>query len=414
MTPPLPPSTQIILDLSRLVHAGWSRTPKGIPRVELAYAEHFMAVHPRLLRFAVLDALGRLRVVDNKSAIAFIREISGYWEGDVASTASYLRILLRTLWIHIVLVLRPWGGLKQLVAAHRERSLYVIPSQLHLEHSSLIEEVKSAGDVKLVYFVHDILSTVFPAYFPDGQSERDRRRMENAVRLANTIIVSSQVTADAFQNRFGSVLAPRTLVVAPLGVTSPVRVAPTSPAPPPEPYFVMLGTIEPRKNHKLILDLWSALYSERRTAAPRLFVVGERGWKNRGVIQMLERCAPPHGLVEECGRLPDEAVTGLLKQARALLVPSLAEGYGLPLAEALTQGTPVLCSDIPVFREVGKDIPDYLDPGDGSAWRAAVLDYAELRSPAREAQLRRLRSWSRPTWKQHFTLVDAVLRALAQ
>ncbi len=96
------------------------------------------------------------------------------------------------------------------------------------------------------------------------------------------------------------------------------------------------------------------------------------------------------------------------------MLPSLAEGYGLPLAEALTQGTPVLCSDIPVFHEVGGDIPDYLVPTDGAAWRAAVLDYVQPRSAKREAQLRRLASWSQPTWKQHFAVVDAALRTLAQ
>ena len=104
----------------------------------------------------------------------------------------------------------------------------------------------------------------------------------------------------------------------------------------------------------------------------------------------------------------------MLKGARALLLPSFAEGYGLPLAEALTQGTPVLCSDIPVFREIGGGVPDYLDPADGAAWRAAVLDYAEPQSPSRQAQLQRLGGWSQPTWERHFTLVDTALRAVQQ
>ena len=406
-----PPPAQLVLDISRLVYAAWSRTPKGIPRVELAYAEHFIETGPDRLRFAVLDSLGRLRVVSNRSAIAFTREIARYWEGDVASTTAYLRVVLRALWIYIVLVLRPWGDLKQLVAAYRGRSLYIIPSQLQLEHSSLIEGVKSAGDVKLVYFVHDILSTVFPDYFSDSLPERDRRRMENAARLADAIIVNSQATADAFQHRFGGNLAPGTLVVAPLGVANPVHVERPS-VPPAQPYFVMLGTIEPRKNHRLILDLWRDLYGELGLATPRLLVVGERGWKSQDVIELLERSAPPYGAVEECGRLPDAAVAGLLKDARALLLPSFAEGYGLPLAEALTQGAPVLCSDIPVFREVGGGIPDYLDPADGPAWRAAVLDYAQPLSSRRQAQLQRLGAWSQPTWAQHFVRVDAALRAL--
>jgi glycosyltransferase involved in cell wall biosynthesis len=142
-----------------------------------------------------------------------------------------------------------------------------------------------------------------------------------------------------------------------------------------------------------------------------LLVIGERGWKSRDVIDLLER-GIPQDHVTECGRLSDAAVAGLLKGARALPLSSFAEGYGLPLAEAMTQGAPVLCRDIPVFREVGGDIPGYVNPTDRLAWHAAVLDYAQAHSAQREAQLRTLASWSRPTWAQHFPVVKDVLRKI--
>ncbi|WP_295137724.1 hypothetical protein [uncultured Reyranella sp.] len=102
----------------------------------------------------------------------------------------------------------------------------------------------------------------------------------------------------------------------------------------------------------------------------------------------------------------------MLKNACALLPPSFAEVYGLPLAEALTQGALVLYSDIPVLREVGGDIPDYLDPTEGPAWHAAVIEYARSRSRKREAQNHRLASWPPPTWEEHFTVINSVLRKL--
>lgn len=410
---PSPPPAQLILDISRLVYAAWSRTPKGIPRVELAYAEHFASSEPDRLRFTVLDAFGRLRVVSNQSALAFTREIASYWQGDIASTTAHWRVALRALWIHVVLILRPWGDLKRLIRGHRGRSVYIIPSQLQLERSSLIADLKSAGDLKLVFFLHDILPSLFPDYFTDEDARLYHRRAENAAHLADAIVVNSQTTASSFESRFGQNLTVSNLIVAPLGVAPPAN-AEVPPEPPQQPYFVMLGTIEPRKNHKLILDVWLKLHDELGAATPHLLVIGERGWKSQDVIEMLEHSAPLRGIVTECGRVPDATVAGLLKGACALLLPSLAEGYGLPLAEALTQGTPVLCSDIPVFHEVGGDIPDYLAPTDGAAWRAAVLDYVQPRSAKREAQLRRLASWSQPTWKRHFAVVDAALRTLTQ
>lgn len=407
--PPSLPPARLILDISRLVYAAWSRTPKGIPRVELAYAEHFMASEPERLHFTVLDALGRLRIVDDRSARAFTRAISRYWEGGVASTTAHWRVALQAVWIHVVLMLRPRGDLGQLVAGHPGRFHYIIPSQLHLERPSLIEKLK-AGDLKLVVFIHDILPSLFPHYFTEEDADLYHRRMENAAHLADAIIVNSKSTAEAFRSRFGESLTAGALVVAPLGIEPPAQIEPP-PVLAQQPYFVMLGTIEPRKNHKLILELWLELHGELRASTPHLLVIGERGWRSPDVIDLLER-STPHGFVQECGRLSDAAIAGLLKGARALLLPSFAEGYGLPLAEALTQGAPVLCSDIPVFREVGGDIPDFLDPTDGPAWRDAVLDYAQAQSAKRESQVRRLASWSRPTWEQHFAIVDTALSKL--
>lgn len=405
------PPPRLILDLSRLVYAAWSRTPKGIPRVELAYAEHFMAGEPQQLHFAVLDAFGRLRTVDNRTAMAFTRAIARYWESDVASATAYWRVALHALWIHLVLILRPWGALKQLVAAHRERFLYVISSQLQLDRPALIEELKSVGDLKLVFFVHDILPSLFPDLFTDEDAELYHRRMENAARLADAIIVNSQATAESFEKRFGRNSRAGPVIVAPLGVSQApdVEAARESGR---QPYFVMLGTIEPRKNHRLILDLWLELHREMGQSTPHLLVIGERGWKSRDVVERLEESARLHGCVRECGRLPDVSVAGVLKGARALLLPSFGEGYGLPLAEALTCGTPVLCSDIAVFREVGRDIPEYLEPTDRAAWHDVVLDYAQPHSQKRQAQLRRLASWARPTWENHFAVVDDALREL--
>ena len=212
------PPVRLILDISRLVYAAWSRTPKGIPRVELTYAEHFMTSEPDRLHFTVLDALGRLRVVDDRSAKAFTRAIARYWEGGVASTTAHWRVALHALWIHVVVMLSPRGDLAQLVTAHRGRFHYIIPSQLHLERSSLIETLKNAGDLKLVVFIHDILPSLFPHYFTEEDADLYHRRMENAARLADAIIVNSESTSEAFKSRFGESSTAGALVVAPLGI----------------------------------------------------------------------------------------------------------------------------------------------------------------------------------------------------
>jgi glycosyltransferase involved in cell wall biosynthesis len=92
-------------------------------------------------------------------------------------------------------------------------------------------------------------------------------------------------------------------------------------------------------------------------------------------------------------------------------LPSFAEGFGLPVVEALAQGVPAICSDLPALRESGSGVPDYLDPSDAAAWLAAILDYTDD-SPRRRTQLARLAQWCAPRWDDHFAIVDELLAGL--
>ncbi len=198
------------------------------------------------------------------------------------------------------------------------------------------------------------------------------------------------------------------MLVAPFGVEAPAAGVAAS-NPPAQPYFVCLGTIEGRKNHLLLLNLWRDIALRTRGKVPILVLVGRRGWEAESAIDMLERCPALRGTVIERGANADADAAALLRQARALLLPSYAEGFGFPVAEALACGTPVLCSDVSALREIGGDVPEYLDPLDGSAWRTAILDYARDPSPRREAQQRRLAEWRPPRWADHFAAVEALL-----
>jgi len=169
------------------------------------------------------------------------------------------------------------------------------------------------------------------------------------------------------------------------------------------PYFVTLGTIEPRKRHDILLDVWDDLRTDTTGAPlPRLFVCGNRGWMNDAVFARLD-ALPPNGVVRELPGLSDAALAALIGGAAGLLCPSDAEGFGLPPVEAAALGVPVLCRDLPVYREVLGDIPVYLSETDRYHWRNRVISLSKDCS-ARTDDENRAR-FVPPDWDAHFNTV---------
>ena len=145
---------------------------------------------------------------------------------------------------------------------------------------------------------------------------------------------------------------------------------------------------------------------------PHLFIIGKRGWEAEQVFDLLDRSHTIKKVVTEVKNCQDDELINYIKHSQALLFPSFAEGYGLPLIEALAINTPVIASDLPVFKEISADIPEYIDPLDATAWQAKILEYANPTSRQRALQKAKIPSFSVPSWQEHFTIVDKFLKSL--
>ncbi|MDJ0388092.1 glycosyltransferase family 1 protein [Roseomonas sp. E05] len=400
----------VILDVSRLLGCGRKRTPSGIDRVELAYARHWLAASPERCSFVGQEVQGGFAMLPRRLVADLVAALSEAWSTGIASGPAFRRAA-RVGALGRGRLLLGFGRTELARLLHsRRRIAFLLVSHQALDRSGPIEALRRAG-CAFVPLIHDLIPVTHPEYARPGQAEKHLRRIGTTATLADGVIVNSAATATALEPHLVSRAKAPPVLVAPLGID---HAGPGGPTTPLDPYFVALGTIEPRKNHLLLLHLWRELARVHGASTPRLLIIGKRGWENENVVDILERCTALHGVVQEVGQLPDRMVAELMQGARALLFPSFAEGYGLPLAEALAMGVPVVCSDLPALREVGGAVPDYLDPLDGQAWRQAVTDYAALDSDRRVAQLQRLEGWRAPRWDDHFRLVDALLAQVTE
>jgi glycosyltransferase involved in cell wall biosynthesis len=397
----------ILFDLSRLISRAGRETPTGIDRVELAYAEHLIGGSTPLC-FTMLTAAGRFGPLPRVAAGDYIHAIDRAWRGDAGSSQQTGRAkrLARTL--RLAALSRGERALRARCRSAAGQPVYFLVSHHHLEKRRVIARLKQQEGARFVCLIHDLIPIEFPEYALPGQDEKHRRRIETAADLADAVIVNSIVTRDAFQPYLARAGRAPPVLVAPFGVDLSPGPADRQP-PVKQPYFVCVSTIEARKNHLLLLNLWRRLADELGDAVPRLVLIGQRGWETENAIDMLERCPALRGVVLERNNLPDAEAALLLKGARALLLPSFAEGFGFPLVEALALGVPVLCSDLAALRENGGVVPEYFDPLDGLGWRTAVIDYSLPASPRRQAQLSRLAGWKPAGWEDHFAAVDALI-----
>lgn len=178
----------------------------------------------------------------------------------------------------------------------------------------------------------------------------------------------------------------------------------------------MVGTIEGRKNHWLILNVWRDLIELLGEKCPKLILVGKRGWECEQVFAMLDRSVQLRDYVIELGGCDDEQLLYLLSRTQALLFPSNVEGFGLPLIEALAMQVPVIASNIPVFNEISFNVVELLSPIDGIAWRNKIIEYM---SPDIEIRLRKLLQIAQaqerlPTWEKHFEVIAPIVQEIVR
>jgi glycosyltransferase involved in cell wall biosynthesis len=365
------------------------RPPHGIPRVILAYLRHYQ------------DSMQLVYRVRQKIFI-------------LSKGHSQKIIQLILLWEHglykNILLLLARGILAGEKINQCDHYFLLKIDQNGMKYPNYFKQLRKMG-IKVLVIFHDLFPIIYPEYSDPNYASQFEKNIKLSLKNATGIICVSQNT----QNTVTQYAQTNNLICP------PIIAAPLAPGflptpcsknrPIAGPYFVIISTIVARKNHLLLLYIWRKLVDELGDKAPKLVIIGKRSSECSNTLAMLDRCPQIRQSIIEV-TATDQELQNYLTHATALLFPTFAEGYGLPLIEALGTKVPVLSSDLPIFREIAEDIPDYLDPIDGIGWMQMIMNYAQENDSHREAQLQRIAKFKMPTWEDHFKKVDAFINHL--
>ena len=388
----------LLLDLTRLVSRLGRGPMTGIDRVEAQWLNHLatgkepaFALIRSAAGFLLLNRQGMARLLDSPLPA----------RGDLLSRLGHRRDPLRaraeTLARRLSVARCLPGGLTRML----RRSLPQGGLYLNVGHANLTDRslaaIRAAG-LRIAVLIHDTIPLDHPHLARADTVAPFRRKLAAVSAHADRVIHLTADTRARTEAQLALLGRVPPGVVAPNGVTVAAPAALPPGLNPVAPWFVALGTIEPRKNIGLLLDAWARL-----NPAPQLFIVGNRGWADTGLLARLD-ALPPDGPIRVLSGLSDGAVAALLSGARALLFPSLAEGFGLPPLEAAALGTPVIAGDLAVTRELLGDYPVYLPLGDSYSWAETIARKAAEPPDGivRGAGVRI------PRWEDHFKIVLSV------
>jgi glycosyltransferase involved in cell wall biosynthesis len=276
--------------------------------------------------------------------------------------------------------------------------LNALGARLDLFHASH-QLVRPPRNTRITATLYDMTCWLAPETHTAANVAMAKRFARSVImRASGLIAISENTRADALRILN---LAPERVEVIYPGVSEAFFGA--AAAKREKPYILFVGTIEPRKNVDVLLDAWEQLSTSLREEYD-LVVAGPAGWGGPGALRRLRSGLPG---VEYLGYVAEQDLPGLTAGATAFVYPSLYEGFGLPVAQAMAAGAPVITSNLSSLPEVGGDAALLVDPRSaaelGSAMGKLLLSPGMRREMSdrgrRRAQEYRWELCARKSWR---------------
>jgi glycosyltransferase involved in cell wall biosynthesis len=441
--------TKIFLDITKLARSINSHAPTGILRTEFAYAEALFGGARDSEAVAIINLPGFSGAVTAEFATEILLRVKANWNlhsvadrdpvyrelkaelvsaprlDAQAGSRFQRRLASRRGWrdylrTGLALAAGPARLKRALARCDPGSAIHLNISHNQLEKPHGLAWARSAPAVRHVFFLHDCIPVDYPEYVTKAIAARHAKVLDAASRAAFLVLVNSRSTEVALRAYWQrKALRSPPIEVLPMGIAGAFLAARAvgtrsrvSPALDGHPYFVTLGTIEPRKNLLFLLSLWRDLIGRHGAQTPRLVIAGSRGWQNANIVDVLERSKTLAPFLIEVSGLSDAGMTQLMRCAAGVLQPSSVEGFGLPVIEALCAGAPVLAANSPAHREAGGERVLYLSPINGIEWVQAIESLIAPASALRARLLEARKNYAGCSWPNHVGKALSAIEAL--
>lgn len=372
-------TNSVLLDISRIIRVRNNKFSTGVDRIDLAICLNFLNSFNKNCHFIYASPVGAL-ILPHELGRELLVHLNAKWNGQPDEAP--VRNFTARQWAEL-LVKR---SLRSTAAIINADTTYVVASHSGLgKVPGALRRLDPQQAMRRVVYLHDVIPIDMPEYQRPGTREAFDSYLQEVIAGSVTIVSNSRDT----DKRVRSLAQKRAWQVQDFCVAMPsleitrgdtlpvVSKAVNDYLTDPRPFFTIVGTIEPRKNHLLLLNIWRQ-FALAGVDAPRLCIIGKRGWENENIIDMLDRCDVIRESVREFATLSDYEVQVMMKASRALLMPSFIEGLGIPVLEAAALGVPCIASHLDVFTEIAPEGTVFLDPLDGLGWKQAILDRAKI------------------------------------
>jgi len=267
------------------------------------------------------------------------------------------------------------------------------------------------NNISSMVIQYDLLPILRPVYFPNDTRKRFNQHFAAHIENDSVFICISENTAKDLKRyvaeKYGDkrIRTERIVLGADFAESSPVSER-RSQVLPEGRYLLSVGTIEPRKNYDFLLSVYDRIID--RFPDVLLAIVGKEGWQSSGFIRRLRSHRLFHRKLFWLEGVDDRTLSSLYRNAYLGVVPSLYEGYGLPVAESLQNGCVTLSSNGGSLPEVGGDYVDYFDPRNEEKLVRLITEYLSNEEKYL-TQKKKISTYLPPTWKQTGMQLLAIL-----